>query len=246
MSLRRYILRQWELDLWALIYPSQRWSEMDDKYSLTMATHMKYRYWLPWRAEYNPDINWRDQMKCHIADITMPITMNITMLNAILITMPITKQIIMLYTMQITMPITKKIIMPYTMQITILNKMPYLCQSCITKNTPKWDPNTDEVTPNYTTTMPIDNWKSTLESTPIKPYKKSCLWSDNFQYRGMTILGFQKTPTANYYHIRSAATQRLNNDMAMQSSHVTANTPTDELTCTHRVEPVSAPNDRKP
>lgn len=67
----------------------------------------------------------------------MPITMNITMLNAILITMPITKQIIMLYTMQITMPITKKIIMPYTMQITILNKMPYLCQSCITKNTPK-------------------------------------------------------------------------------------------------------------
>ena len=41
--------------------------------------------------------------------------------------------------------------------------MPYLFRSYITKNTPKWDPDSDSAIPNYTTMMTIDDYQSTSE-----------------------------------------------------------------------------------
>jgi hypothetical protein len=61
---------------------------------------------------------------------------------------------------------TAEITMPYTMQITIPSTMPYLCQSYITENTREYDPSSDSAIPSYTTTMSIDDCKSTSQLSP--------------------------------------------------------------------------------
>jgi len=98
----------YEVDWRVPICPSLRSSEMDDNQSVTMATYMKlcwnqpylmylismtayetsnwmsscrYRYQRPCHTEYNPNYYSRDQIKCRMAENTMPNTMPITIPN---------------------------------------------------------------------------------------------------------------------------------------------------------------------
>jgi len=66
------------------------------------------------------------------------------------------------------MPITMQNTMQVTIPMTILNAMPSLCLNSITENITQSDPDPDSANPSNTTTISIDDCKSTSESSPSK------------------------------------------------------------------------------
>jgi len=89
---------------------------------------------------------------------------------------------------------------------------------------PKGDPDSNSAIMSNTTTMAIEDCKLTPESSPFqsvvrtKPYESSRRWSNNFENRGITVLGSQTTPTANNYGPGSAGTKHQNDDKCAESS----------------------------
>jgi len=77
---------------------------------------------------------------------------------------------------------------------------------------PEYDNDSDWATPSYTTTMSIDDCKSTSQWSPsnrcsLRRYMTSRRRSNDFQARGMNIPESQTTPTADNYPPGSAGTK---------------------------------------
>jgi len=117
----------------------------------------RYTYRHPYRTEYNPDYYSRDQIKCRMAEITMPITMPNTIPN--------------------TMP---NLLRSYIPENTVPNEIP--TQTRRSRATQlRWQLTTANRLRNQ------HRFKPFQLIFPTKPYDISRRRSNDFQKRGMTV-----------------------------------------------------------
>jgi len=176
----------WKLDLKVVdmhnVHPGNAWMLGDNWQSIIWLWlyTQKYTYRWPCHTMYNPNYYSRDQIKCRMAEITMPNTMPITML--------------------LTMPNTMlNLLWSHHTDNTILNKI----------TTQTWWSRGIRLQWQLMTINGLRNQPPIKPFQWIfykKKYDIGCRWSNDFLQEGVDCTGVA-TPTANNYRTRSARTK---------------------------------------